>query len=300
MSNLNWEHIKVLGVVARFGTVRAAARELKVHHATISRNIESLERDAGVNLVNRTPEGYMLTEAGTLLADSAAMMSDHMTRAQRLITGDDKALAGRILVTMAMPVAVYAFAPRMSTFQETYPNLEIEITSSTRMIDLARRKADVAIRMNNNPPESLFGKRLFSYYNTVYAAPDYLAKHDPKNEPGQCRLLGFDDSFSPNPAWVRDTEFQDVPTWGNFPDLDMQAALVAAGSGLAFLPCFIGDRDPRLVRATRRPPVRGREIWILTHPDLRNNSRIKAFMAFAEEVITDHRDLFEGKAVVSE
>ena len=291
---MDWEDIKILGQLAQNGTVRAAAKALKVHHSTISRRITTLERSVGVRLFDRLPEGYVLTEAGAHLANSAKVMDDEVIRAQRLILGGDQEMAGRILVTMAEPVAVHAFGPRMADFYAQYPNLDVEITSSTSMIDLSRRKADVAVRMNNTPPDSLFGKRLFPYYNAVYASADYLAAHDFEHAPEKARWIGWDGSFERFPHWTASTAFNRVPVTGNFPALDMQAAMARAGAGLAMLPCFIGDRDPMLVRASPDAPTPARDIWILTHADLRRTTRIRAFMRFAEQVIRENKSLFVG------
>ena len=292
---MDWEDIKVLGQLAQSGTVRAAAKAMNVHHSTISRRIEALEHAAGSRLFDRTPEGYVLTEAGEHLANSAKVMDSEVTRAERLISGGDREMAGRILVTMAEPVAVHAFAPRLPDFLNRYPELEIEISSSMSMVDLARRKADVAIRMNNNPPDSLFGKRLFPYHNAIYASPSYLEEHDLVNEPEKARWIGWDGSFERFPGWTSNTSFPLVPTRGNFPALEMQAALVRAGAGIASLPCFLGDRDPQMVRASDAPPTPERDIWILTHSDLRRTTRIRTFMRFAEDVIVSNKPLFLGE-----
>lgn len=293
---MDWEDIKVLGSLAKKGTVRAAAKDLGVHHSTVSRRVDALEHAAGVRLFDRAPEGYVLTEAGEHLANSAKVMDDEVIRAQRLISGGDRAMAGRILVTMPEPAAVHAFAPRMPEFFARYPNLEIEISSSMSMVDLSRRKADVAVRMNNNPPDSLFGKRLFPYYETVYCSADYFKDYDLKNRPQDARWIGWDGSFEPFPNWIKNTPFPETPAHGNFPALEMQAAMARAGAGLAILPCFLGDRDSGLVRASSDAPTPSRDIWILTHSDLRRTTRVRAFMKFAEQVIQENRAFFTGEA----
>ena len=61
------------------------------------------------------------------------------------------------------------------------------------------------------------------------------------------------------------------------------------------LPCFIADRRPGLVRVSRRPPTPGRDIWVLTHPDLRRTARVRAVMEFAERVLRDERAAFLGE-----
>ena len=236
---MDWEDIRVLGQLAESGTVRGAAKALKLHHSTISRRVVQLEHAACVRLFDRTPDGYVLTEAGEHLARSAKRMDEEVIRAGRLISGGDKEMAGRILVTMPESIAVHSFAPKLPEFSERYPNLEVDIKSTTSVVDLSRRKADVAIRMSNNPPESLFGKRLFPYYIAVYATPDYLASHDFNAYPERARWIGWDGTHARFPQWTADTPFARVPVWGNYPAPELQTALAAAGAGLAMLPCFL-------------------------------------------------------------
>ncbi|MEM9605495.1 MAG: LysR family transcriptional regulator [Pseudomonadota bacterium] len=296
MKKLDWEDLKFLGAVAAHRTVRASAKHLGVHHSTVSRRIDSLEHAVGTRLVFRSPEGYTLTDAGEVMVGSANAMATEVDRARRLVDGGDRELTGHLVVSMAETVAVHAFAPRFAEFHTRYPRLELSIVSTTRMVDLARQQADVVIRMSNKPDESLFGKKLLTYNNAAYASADYLSRVDPASPDGGARWIGWDGSRQRPSRWRERTPYPDLPVWGDYPALDMQAAMARAGLGLAYLPCFIGDQDPALVRASAAPPQVGLDIWVLTHVDLRNTSRVRAFMQFAEDVIVSNRALFEGSA----
>jgi DNA-binding transcriptional LysR family regulator len=76
----------------------------------------------------------------------------------------------------------------------------------------------------------------------------------------------------------------------------VQLAAARAGLGLAMIPCFMGDPDPALVRAVPEPARTAHEIWILTHPDLRDTSRIRAFMRHIADCFARRRDLLSGEA----
>lgn len=292
--DLDWEDIKTFRQVAASQTVRSAAKLLGVHHSTVSRRIETLEQATGARLFDRRPEGYVLTSAGEDLAQAAGGFADQLTTVRRRIAGQDDEMTGRIIVTMAEPLAVAAFAPRLAAFTAAYPGLDLHLLTTMDFLDMGRHEADVAIRMDNNPPQSLVGKRLFPYHQTVYASPDYLTAHDLKSAPESGRWLRWDRSDDPFPDWTQETDFARVPAWGYFPDVSVQQAAARAGLGLAFLPCLLADPDPGLVRATRRAPVPSRDIWILTHPDLRRTARIRAFMDFAETVLRDLKPAFAG------
>ena len=294
-SHLDWEELKTFALVADNGTVRRAARDLGVHHSTVSRRIAHLERTLDCRLFDRSPDGFVLTSAGEELAAAARDCGVRLNNAERRLSGQEQRLSGVITVTMAEPLAVHAFGPRLASFSSQYPDIELHLIATVDFLDVTRREADIAIRMDNNPPETLVGKRLFSYYQTVYASPAYLATHDPRSDPDSARWLGWDTSAERYPAWTKETEFGQVPAWGYFPDLAMQQAGARGGLGLAMLPCFLADQDPELVRATSRAPLRSRDIWLLTHADLRRTARIRAFMRFAEQVLRDNRAKLTGE-----
>ncbi len=291
---LDWEDVKTFAEVAGARTVRRAAKSLGVHHSTVSRRIERLEQSTGVRLFDRRPEGYALTEAGEALVAVARSFASDLNDVDRQIAGLDKGLTGKITATMSEPLATLAFAPHLATFRERYPGLDVEIIVTHNFLDVARREADVAIRMDNNPPQSLVGKRLFRYTTSIYASPEYLARHDITKDPENARWIGWDSADGPYPDWTQSTEFARVPTWGAFNDLRMQTAAAKAHLGLAMLPCFTADRETGLVRATARPPMPSRDVWVLTHDDLRRTARVRAFMDFAEDVLRLNKEAFLG------
>ncbi len=292
---MDWEDIKTFREVMNGGTVRAAAKNLGVHHSTVSRRVEHLEKSLDVMLFERRPEGYFPTSAGEELARAAGIFADDLIAVERHIAGRDNDLTGKIRVTMAEPFATSMFAARLPEFCDAYPGLELEILTSYDLLDVARREADIAIRMDNNPPETLVGKRLFAYTTSIFAHPDYLARHDFVNQPEQARWLGWTDRESRFPDWTQDTEFARVPVWGNFGSISLQIEMARAAMGLVMIPCLAGDHVPDLVRATDRDPTPSRDIWILTHDDLRGTARVRAFMEFAETVLRDNEAALVGR-----
>ncbi|WP_430417192.1 LysR family transcriptional regulator [Parasphingorhabdus sp.] len=292
---MDWEAIKIFREVMDRGTVRAAAKQLNVHHSTVSRRIEQLESSLDVRLFERRPEGYFPTLAGEELARVANQFSEELNTVERHIAGRDNELAGSLKVTMAEPFAIQLFGDRLHEFASAYPDLDLEIITSFDLLDVARREADIAIRMDNNPPDALVGKRLFPYHTSIYAHPDYLAAQDFENHPEQARWLGWTDRESRFPDWTQDTEYARVPVWGNFSSIGLQVSLARAKMGLIMVPCISCDGLPDLVRATDREPMPSRDIWLLTHEDLRRTARVRAFIDFAEQVLRDNRAVLQGQ-----
>ena len=292
--DLNWEDVKSFAVVTVAGSVRRAAKELKLHHSTVSRRIDSLEQALGTKLFDRKPEGYVLTVAGEELTSTVQDIGSRLNDTERLISGQDRDLSGVVTVALAESFAVHFFAPRLAEFTKAYPKIEIRMVMTTRRVDISRREADIALRIDNNPPETLVGKRLFPFYQTAYATPDYLAKHDLESNPEQARWLAWYASKTKFPTSTKAAGFGRVPLWGLFPELAMQQAAARGGLGLAMLPCYLGDNDPELVRASPNKPIKSCDIWLLTHSDLQRTARIRAFMNFAENVMMEAKPQFLG------
>ncbi|MEM1053382.1 MAG: LysR family transcriptional regulator, partial [Pseudomonadota bacterium] len=240
---LNWENVKTFAIVVQVGSVRRAAQELGVHHSTISRRIDALEYALGARLFDRQPGGYVLTHPGETLLHAVQSSGHQLNEAMRSVAGADGELSGVLTVTMAEPLAAYAFGPRLSEFVAQHKDIELRVLATNEHLDVSRREADIAIRMDNNPPETLVGKRMFPYYQTVYASPDYLDRNDLARNPEAGRWLGWDASEDRHPEWTKASEFPAVPVWGSFPNLALQVAAARGGLGLALLPCFLGDRE---------------------------------------------------------
>lgn len=291
---LDWENVKTVAEVARRGTVRAAAETLGIHHSTISRRIESLEEAIGTRLFDRLPTGYALTRAGETVVAAATSFSDELADAEREILGRDSILTGRIVVTMPEPIAVNIIMPHLSEFCDEYPGLEVEMLATFTPLNMAAREADVAIRISDNPPDTLIGKKLYPIYQAAYASPDYLARHDLVNAPEEARWLGWGELHQMFPEWSYGPLYSRIPVWGNFPELAVQVAGARSGLGLAILPCGVADQDPGLVRIDNSPPMPIADVWVLTHADLRHTARVKAFMEFAEKILRENKLQFSG------
>jgi len=286
---MDWEDVKTLRAVVQHKTVRGAGDALGVHHTTVGRRIDSLETSLGTNLFARTPDGLLLTAAGEQLFEVAQQFGDALINVERSIEGMDDALAGPLKVTMPEPLLTRLFIPELTDFVARHPSVELQFDTSLSIRDMARREADFAVRLDNNPPDTLVGKRLFAYTETIYATPDYLAQNT-----SQYRWLGWGHRTQGTPDWVTISDFPDAPVWGVFPTIPTQQAAARQGLGLSILPCLFGDTDPKLVRATPRTPVKSRDIWLLTHNDLRRTARVQAFMAFAEDLLKRNKDVLTG------
>jgi len=293
---MNWNDVRIFSSILRERSAKGAADALKIHHSTVTRRIEALETELKTKLFDRTPDGFVLTPIGETLSEFSREIEKAMIEAETKIAGRDQQIEGIVKITIAEPLAVSLLIPALPNFHEQYPEIDLRIDPTITFVDIARRDADIAVRLDNNPPAGLIGKRITTYTQTGYATPHYLETHDVNASATTARWLGWQADEQRYPDWTSDTGLGRVPVSGIYTSIPVQQAAARAGLGIALLPCLFGDADPELCRATDAKPIPSRDVWLLTHPDLRRTARVRAVMGFVEEILKQNKARIEGKA----
>lgn len=290
----DWDDLRFFLAVARKGSIRGAAASLSVNHSTVSRRIDAFEKKIGTRLFERLPTGYLITQAGEEMSQSASKIEAEVNTIGRQVTGRDARLDGVLRVTLHNSLAQKLLMPIFVEFGRTYPEIELELDITHSMVNLSKREADVAIRISNDPPESLVGRRLVRYATSTYASLNYISQHNDLINRKDLNWIGWGDPV-PDPQWVRDSHYPDVPARNCICEPLTQLEAVKAGMGLAMLPCYMADTEPTLRRVPPANVTPSRDIWILTHEDLRHTARVRRFTDFVAKGILAKKDLLEGK-----
>ena len=280
MHKINWQDLQYILVVARQGSVSAAARTLGVNHSTVLRRINALEERQGLRLFDRLRTGYVLSQEGQQLLQAAQSIEDTVSGLERRIAGAELKLEGTIRVTTTDSVLLYICGKHISNFQMTYPDISIELTVTSSILSLSRRDADVAIRPSRFEPERLTGERVSDFYFAFYAGADFWAANS-GTPLADLPWLGPDGSMAGSPAgrWMRDK----IPNAKIVMAADSFLALGDAARrnlGVALLPCAQADAMPDLVRIGEPLPDYKTGLWVLTHRDLLGAVRISTFYHF--------------------
>jgi DNA-binding transcriptional LysR family regulator len=298
----DWNELKLVLAVARAGGLVAAASALAIDHSTAFRRLQAIERRLGQQLFERAPGGaYRATAIGERMAATAEQMESELLTLARDIAGRDHRLTGELRVTSSETLAHRLLTPYLAAFRAAHPGIVLELAIDNRVLNLTRREADVALRPLRPREGDLWGRKLADVAWTVYGAKSYLDKNGaPKSAKALVShlLIGWDESLaSINAAeWLARL----VPP-SRFvyrtSSLVSQLNAAKAGMGLAALPCYLGDLEPDLVRALRDPVDElARELWIITHADLRRTARVQAFFEVVGDGLAAQRALFEGRA----
>lgn len=290
----DWDDFRFFLAVARKGSIRAAAASLAVNHSTVSRRIDAFEKRLNARLFERLPSGYFLTEAGENMLEFAERIESETISAGRLVAGRDALLSGPLRVTLPNTIATKLLMPDLVVFSETHPEISLELDISTSMADLTRREADVAIRVSNDPPANLIGRRLLKYASAIYASDEYIVRHDITIPGKDLEWIGWNDTV-PDPQWVRESPYPEAKVKNKIFNTLVHLEAAKCGMGLCMLPCFIGDTEPLLQRLPPGVPEPDREIWLLTHEDLRHTAKVRVFLDFIAKSVLEKRELLEGR-----
>jgi len=292
MSTMDWDDLKIFVALAHSGSVRAAAVRLGIHHSTVARRLDHFEKRLGAVMFNRTPDGLKLSADGQLVLLQAEQVEGQIDDIERILVGRDQRLEGHVRITFPEPVGTSFLMHDLGKFLDAYPGISLDYIGSYEALSLTRGEADIAVRATDAPPEHLVGRRLGHYAVAVYASNEYLTRHDPHSHPESCNWIdwGLGRSVSEK---ARLQAFPDVPSRTRSSNAPLQLAAVESGVGLATLPCALGDPHPALKRLS--DPIIAQEIWVLTHPDLRNAARVRAVMGCITDSFNRNEDLLLGR-----
>ncbi|GGA29985.1 LysR family transcriptional regulator [Dyella nitratireducens] len=167
--------------VVEAGSFSAAARRLNVGQPAVSKSIAQLEDHLGVRLLLRSTRGLTPTEAGQHYYERAKRSIEEANEAELVARGAGKGLSGRLRVCGAVTFARLHVLPRLKTFLDAHPDLNIDIVLDDRQIDLLEHGIDVALRMGALNDSSMTARRLAQSRRFAVATPAYLKAHgEPK------------------------------------------------------------------------------------------------------------------------
>ena len=277
---MDWSDVRIFLAVARKGTLGAAARSLGLSHPTMGRRLQAMEQSTGQVLFQRTTEGFVLTEEGTAILPLAEQMEDSALAMERRLAGQARKLEGTLKISSADWFGAYVLPPILEEYARTYPHVEIEVLTGTRLFNLAQREADIAFRIVPFDAPDIVQRRLRHMSYGVYIAEQLP---DPEIGDGSSsRLIVMDTSTGafPDIAWLQE-RFPRARVALKSNNRNVQARMCAAGLGIAVLPRPVGDQAAGVRRLDLGEEPPSREIWIGYHRDLRRLQRLRAFVDLA-------------------
>lgn len=281
--------------VARTGRLVAAGKGLGVDHSTVGRRITALERAIGNRLFDRSPAGWVLTDAGHTLIPHAEVIESSLLAAMETAGSGVGRLAGTVRIATPDGFGAFLLAPNITELRTQHPDLDIEIVTATRHDVLATREFDVAVTLERPSPRAVDISELADYRLGLYATADYLATSDPIStilDLHEHTLIGYVNSLLDVPALrILDEVLPGHRTHIQTNNIAGQWTAAAAGEGIAALPLYIAANDPRLIRILPDDVSVTRKYWLIVPRELQRLARVRAAIALLRSVAKDHNHL---------
>lgn len=294
----DWNDIHVAYQVAKLGTLTAAAEALDVHHSTVLRRINGLEKKLGSRLFHRHARGYEPTEAGHMLTQVAENTQNSFDRLLGRLEGTDTQLTGTLVITTVNNMAPF-LVPILADFQAQYPEIKLEYATDSRILKLEHGEAHISIRPGKKPDDPDYVvQNLASVATTLYGNEDYVMEHglikDLDDIKGH-RFISTIETFnrtafmqwmnanvSSEQIYYRSNDFTNFPY------------AVKAGFGAAPVACWQAHME-RSLRPLLPPPKEWNfNLWLLTHRDMHRASKVQAFTQFLKDRFTKEEDILLG------
>lgn len=296
----DWNEFRIVLAIARAGSLAGAAKDLGHDHSTVFRWLNALEKRKAVQLFDRTSGQYVPTEAGEQMVLAAERMEAEALALDRSIAGQDRRLSGKLKITSSETLAYRILNEVLAGFRREHDGIEIELLVDNRQLDLLRREADIAIRATRPHEGDLFGRRIASTPWTFYGSAMYLSDHGRPTDLASLSghaIIGWDSgAVATASEWLTQNISPHAFAYRTS-SLINQLMAVKAGLGLALLPCYLGDQEPDIERILEPLDGLTRELWLITHKDLRNTARVRAFFDHVGGGLLARRELLEGKLV---
>ena len=281
---MNWDDLRIFLRVARAGGLSGAARQLRMSPPTVARRMLALEQDIGRTLFNRAQTGYELTDEGrALLRKALAMEASARPIEDWLAVGHDRPV---IRVSAGTWTANF-IADNFSRLWTPNDPFRICFKTTEARLDITHREIEIGIR--NMPAES---GNLASRPTVDVAFAAYVARNHPDPKGSEWVAVGSDEAITRSARWLLAQDGAAICAWANTPYTLRD--LVRAGAGKGVMPCFAGDRDPRLMRAGPLIGELAETQYLVMHDDDRHRPEVRKVIDRLNALFRDHAELCRG------
>ncbi|AKJ29607.1 LysR family transcriptional regulator [Caldimonas brevitalea] len=235
--------------VVEAGSFTKAAQTLHMNKTSVTQLVQQLEARLRVKLLNRTTRRVAVTADGAAYYERVARLLADLEDADTSLSGASATPKGRLRVDVPSPLARMILVPALPAFHARYPEIQLDMGVSDRMVDLIGDNVDGVLRGGELTDTSLMARRVGDLQLGVYAAPSYLERagtpsHPSELEDSHQRIVGFLRARSGKVAGVtmrRDGEHIDVQGRYVVAVDDGNAYLAAglAGMGILWLPHYM-------------------------------------------------------------
>ncbi|QFI37904.1 LysR family transcriptional regulator [Moritella marina ATCC 15381] len=179
----------ILVTVVEQGNFSKAARKLGITPSAVSRQISRLEDALGIKLLARTTRQLALTESGKITFDYCKQMVESAEQAVNASTSATSTVSGLLRVAAPKSLASRVLRPLFTEFLKCYPDIQLHLKVTDRVLDPIHDGVDFLIHINDNPIEALVNVKIGRVEQVLCASPDFLANHALPTHPDDLKFL---------------------------------------------------------------------------------------------------------------
>jgi DNA-binding transcriptional LysR family regulator len=289
----DWNDWRYFLEVARSGSTLSAARKLRVSQTTVARRIAALEEVLGLTLFERRSAGYAVTEAGETLVEQATVVEQAALAAEQQARAHGREASGTVRLTTEEVFASCLISPHLRDLHDRFPNVRIELDTSSAVRDLGAGEADIALRSSSKHQQSgVVGRLICRDDWTLYCSRDYASRYGVPRTIAALQQHSIIGGGGGHLAveyneWLEHAGLTHRVTMEQGSATGLFTA-VRTGLGIAVLPCVIADAEPDFIRCAPPPENEKRQLWLLTHERVRHNPAVRAVIDFLYERLIAH------------
>lgn len=290
--------------VVETGSFTKAARALDMSRTTVTQLVQQLEARLRVKLLHRTTRQVRVTEDGAAYHERIVRLLADLQDADASLSDATAALKGRLRVDVPAPLARLVLVPALPDFQARYPDIQLHLGASDRMVDLIGDDVDCVLRGGELADSTLMARRVGGLPMGLYASPAYLQRAGEPSHPLALaqephRVIGYLRWRSGKlmPATLRragDT----VELHGRHAlavdDGNAYLAAGVAGLGVLWLPRYMAA--PHLARGELRPLLDDWQmdpmpLYVAFRPSRHVSAKLRAFIDWVVAVMAQQPDI---------
>jgi DNA-binding transcriptional LysR family regulator len=283
--------------VVEKGGFTAAAEDLRLSRAMVSKHVQDLETHLGARLLNRTTRKLSLTEAGRVYYDRSTELLAELAETEEAVGELQAKPRGRLRANAPVSFGSLHLAAAIAGYMAAYPDVAVELILNDRIVDLVEEGYDVAVRIARLADSSLIARRLAPCRLVVCASPGYLKRRGRPERPtdlGQHNCLGYSYSAAGDewrfdgPDGSTSVQLKGTLQANNG---DALCAAAVAGGGIAILPTFITGSDiisGRLIPILTQYQIPEAAIYAVYPPGRHLSPKVRSFVDFLVPRFGDH------------
>jgi DNA-binding transcriptional LysR family regulator len=287
--------------VVEAGSFTKAAETLHMSKTSVTQLVQQLEARLRVKLLNRTTRKVNLTADGAVYYERVLRLLDDLDDAETSLSSASTVPRGRLRVDVPSPLARMILLPALPAFHARYPDIQIDMGVSDRIVDLIGEKVDCVVRGGELTDQSLMARRIGDLQLGVYAAPSYLQRlgtpaHPRELEDSHHRIVGF--------LWARSGKALPYAMHSNGESIHIQGRYVLAvddgnaylaaglaGMGVLWLPDYMSAphvAQGELVPLFEEWHLDPMPIYVAFPPNRHISIKLRVFIDWVAELMAQH------------